>query len=106
MAYDFQVVKLFGQYQQTKLENTGLEVKLATSPIGASVPIGLGKLLASIARTTKGQTAVADVKRGTISIGHDYFLSKRTDLYAVIVSDKVSSLDRGNGFVLGMRHNF
>jgi predicted porin len=106
VAYDFQVVKLFGQYQKTKLENTGREVKLATSQIGVSVPIGVGKLLASAAHTTKEQTAVADLKRDTVSIGYDYFLSKRTDLYAVVVSDKVSSLERGTGFVLGMRHNF
>jgi predicted porin len=106
VAYDFQVVKLFGQYQRTKLENTGLEVKLATSQIGVSVPIGLGRLLASVAHTTKEQTAVADQKRDTVSVGYDYFLSKRTDLYALIVSDKVNTLDRGTGFVLGMRHNF
>ena len=106
VAYDFKLVKLFGQYQRTKLENTGLEVKLSTSQIGASVPIGLGKLLASFAHTTKDQTSLADVKRDTVSVGYDYFLSRRTDLYAVVVTDKVTSLDRGTGVALGIRHNF
>lgn len=106
IAYDFQVVKLFGQYQRTKLENTGLEVKLATSQLGASVPIGLGRLLLSVAHTTKDQTALADTRRNTVSAGYDYNLSKRTDLYAVVVTDKVTALDRGTGVALGIRHNF
>jgi predicted porin len=106
VAYDFQVVKLFGQYQWTKLENTGLEVKLDTAQVGASIPLGLGKLLVSYAHTTKDQTDIADVKRDTGAIGYDYFLSKRTDLYAVVLTDKVSALDRGTGVALGMRHNF
>ncbi|XAH24486.1 porin [Xylophilus sp. GW821-FHT01B05] len=105
-SYDLQFVKLFGQYQRTKLAAAGVDITLSTAQLGAAVPIGVGKLLASYGHTTKDQTALADVKRSTVSIGYDYALSKRTDLYAVLVTDKVTSLDRGNGVVLGVRHNF
>ena len=44
--------------------------------------------------------------RDTIAVGHDYFLSKRTDLYAVAQSDKVTLLRRGTGFAVGLRHRF
>jgi len=105
-SYDFGMVKLFAQGQRTELENPAVTIKLRTGQVGASAPIGLGRLLVSYARTDKTQTAVADIKRDTASIGYDYFLSKRTDLYAVVTSDKVTNLDRGNGIALGIRHNF
>ena len=106
VSYDYTAVKLYGQYQRTKLENTGLAVTLATAQLGASVPIGTGFLLVSGAHTTKDQTALADTKRDTWSLGYDHYLSKRTDLYAVVVSDKATALARGTGLALGIRHNF
>lgn len=105
-SYDLQAVKLFGQVQRTELENPATTIKLQTSQLGAAVPIGTGRVLASYAHTAKTQTAVADAKRDTLSIGYDHFLSKRTDLYAVLVSDKVDTLGRGTGLALGLRHSF
>ena len=105
-SYDFGVVKFFGLVQRAERENATVDINLQTSQLGASVPIGVGRVLASWAHTAKTQTAVADLKRDTASLGYDYFLSKRTDLYAVLVSDKVDKLDRGTGLALGMRHNF
>jgi len=105
-SYDLQFVKLYGQYQRTRLAATGVDITLATAQLGAAVPIGAGRLLASYAHTNKDQTAIADVKRATLSVGYDYALSKRTDVYAVFLTDKVTSLNRGNGAVLGVRHNF
>ncbi|QHI98473.1 porin [Xylophilus rhododendri] len=105
-AYDFQVAKLFAQYQRSKLEAPGVDITLGTAQVGVSVPIGAGKALASYAHTNKEQTALADVKRQTVSLGYDYALSKRTDLYAVLLTDKVSATARGNGLALGIRHNF
>lgn len=105
-SYDFGVVKLFGQAQRSELENAATTIKLQTSQIGVAAPIGTGRLLASVAHTVKTQTSVADLKRDTASLGYDYFLSKRTDVYAVLVSDKVDNLKRGNGVALGLRHNF
>lgn len=105
-SYDFGIVKLFAQGQREELENAAVAIKLKTGQVGAAVPIGLGRLLVSYARTDKTQTAIADLKRDTASVGYDYFLSKRTDLYAVVTSDKVTNLARGTGVALGIRHNF
>ena len=105
-AYDLGVVKFYAQGQREKLENATVGITLRTGQLGASVPIGLGRVLVSYARTDKTQTAAVDQKRDTASLGYDYFLSKRTDLYAVLTSDKVTSLNRGNGVALGIRHNF
>ena len=39
-------------------------------------------------------------------LGYDYDLSKRTDLYAVMLDDKVQSKARGSGMAVGIRHRF
>jgi len=105
-AYDFKVVKLFGQYQRSKLEAPGTDITLGTAQVGVSAPVGAGKALLSYAHTNKEQTATADVKRSTVSFGYDYALSKRTDVYAVLLTDKVTNAARGNGLAVGIRHNF
>jgi predicted porin len=63
-------------------------------------------VLAAYAQTDKEQTAAADQKRQTLTLGYDHDLSKRTDLYAAVVSDKVTALTRGTGFAVGIRHRF
>jgi len=49
---------------------------------------------------------VAPLKRDTESVGYDYFLSKRTDIYAVVIHDKVTNLGAGTGVAAGLRHRF
>jgi len=106
VSYDLTAVKLFGTYIRTKLNNPTTEITLATKLLGASVPVGSGRVLAAWARTDKTQTAVADQKRDTLSLGYDHNLSKRTDLYAVVLNDKVTGLSGGTGFAAGIRHRF
>lgn len=108
VSYDLKVVKLFGQLIRTAVENAAgtTEITWTTQQIGASAPIGNGRVLAAYAQTDKKQTAAADQKRQTLSLGYDHDLSKRTDLYAVVVSDKVTALTRGTGFAVGIRHRF
>jgi predicted porin len=105
-SYDLGVVKLFGQYIRTRLSNASTEITLATRQLSASVPISTGYLLAAFARTDKNQTLAADQKRETFSLGYDYFLSKRTDLYGVAMNDRVTALKSGTGYAVGMRHRF
>lgn len=100
-SYDLQVAKLFGQYGQTK-DDAGDE-KYKMFQLGASAPLGGGSLLASYGQQKREE---ADVKVKTFSFGYDYFLSKRTDLYAVYMYDKVTDLDSGNTFAVGIRHRF
>ena len=102
-AYDFGVVKPYLTYGQVKVDNTGDEGK--TLQVGASVPLGGGKVLASWART-KWEMAASDATRKTLTVGYDYNLSKRTDVYAMYMNDKITSYSSGNSFGVGIRHRF
>lgn len=103
-SYDFKVTKVFGTYVQTR--NDGTELRTHTYQIGASTPIGAGKLNASYAWTKNDQRVAADFRRATAAVGYSYFLSKRTDVYANYLYDKLSNAGTGNTFGVGMRHKF
>ena len=107
-AYDFQVVKVFASYQNTKDNSaTSKDMNDKTWSLGASVPLGAGSILFDYAQTRRSGSIVGtDLKRDTASIGYDYNMSKRTDLYAIYMSDKVSTFDRAGSVGLGIRHRF
>lgn len=100
-AYDFQVVKPYLSYGQTKADDTPGRAR--TIQIGASAPLGAGKLLASWAKT---DLSVVDLNRKTLTVGYDYNLSKRTDVYAMLMNDKITGQNTGNSLGLGIRHRF
>lgn len=92
--------------------------------LGASVPIGAGRLMAAWARRHTGDApapvpataAGGNVTRSLASLGYDHFLSKRTDLYAVAMHDRTTTRTlpapptlveaSGTSFALGVRHRF
>jgi predicted porin len=104
-SYDFKAAKLFATYGQTSHD---IDLDDKTLSLGVTVPSsGPGKFLAAWAQTRRSGAAIgADQKRNTASIGYDYDLSKRTDLYAIYMSDKITNLNRGNSFGVGIRHRF
>jgi predicted porin len=105
--YDFKLVKLMAQRSQTTFKNaTPIEIKLKTTALSATVPIGSGNFLVEYAQTDNSRTGAASLKRETLGIGYDHNLSKRTDLYAVALHDKVTRLATGTGLALGARHRF
>lgn len=106
LTYDFKVVKLFAKYGSTELEQPATTIELDTVSLGALAPAGKGRLMLEAARTKKDQTAAADQTRTTVSFGYGHDLSKRTDLFAVVMTDKLTDTDRGTGYTLGIRHNF
>lgn len=94
-AYDFAVVKAFASHGQAKAKTTQL---------GVSVPAGAtGKVLASWAQTKMTAT---DISRKTFTVGYDYFLSKRTDVYVMAMNDRITNQTKGNSFGVGIRHRF
>lgn len=106
-AYDFTAVKLFAQHSRTRLADLGArKIDLTTSQLGVSVPLGAGKAMLSWAHTGKEQSAAADLARSTVTLGYDYHLSRRTDVYAAWLHDKVSKLNAGNTYIVGLRHSF
>ncbi len=98
-AYDFNVVKPYLSYGQAKADNNPNTAK--TLQLGASAPLAGGKLLASWVKT-----AFANLDRKTLTVGYDYFLSKRTDVYAMVMNDRITSQPTGTSFGVGMRHRF
>lgn len=111
-AYDFGVIKPFLSYGQVKIDSfngTTDSAKGKTFQVGASVPTSdNGKVLASYVQTN--YTGALENKRKTFSIGYDHNLSKRTDVYAVFMRDKVDVVKTGdnNGrtIIAGIRHRF
>lgn len=99
-SYDFTVAKAFVTYGEQKSDRLVPEGK--TLSLGASVPIGAGKLMAATARTevTPGNT------RRTTTVGYDYFLSKSTDVYANVMRDSISTFSSGTSVGVGMRKRF
>jgi len=105
-SYDLSVVKLFGQYSQVKTKAT-VETKSTIYGIGASAPLGAGKLLAQYgnAKNDFGGTK-AEIISKTLTVGYDYNLSKSTDIYALVMNDKLTNLDAGNTIALGLKVKF
>lgn len=89
-TYDLYVVKLFGQYQYIRNNIAGGGVSENGGQLGVSVPLGNGSVLASYAYTKS--SGASNVNRKTWALGYDYPLSKRTDVYAAYMNDKVSTL--------------
>ena len=103
-AYDFILVKLFATYDQAK-HDTDLRDKTGT--LGVSIPTGgAGKILGAVAQTRRTSGAFDERRRPTYSVGYDYSLSKRTELYAFLLNDKVTSFENEQSLALGVRHRF
>ena len=100
-AYDFKMVKPYLTYGESKADNS--DVKAKTLQVGGSVPIGAGALVGSWAKT---KLSGADMSRKTLTVGYDYNLSKRTDVYAMVMNDKITTYNSGTSFGMGIRHRF
>jgi predicted porin len=99
-SYTLGDAKLFAQYGSGDNEATDNGWKI--TGLGTSVKFGAGSLLAQWGRLSPDTGA----DRTTFSLGYDYFLSKRTDLYAVYMSDKIDGLSSGTNYAVGIRHRF
>jgi predicted porin len=126
-SYDFKVVKVYahvGQILNDGTETAPLDVKYKIWDLSANVPIGVGSILVAYANRKTDDLAPAvaatafggNGKREVFTLGYDYFLSKRTDVYAVVMHDKTLTntlpaptrlLDASaTNFGVGVRHSF
>ena len=107
-TYNLTVAKLFGTYRISDNDTaTTSTMKDKTFSVGLSAPVGSGSVLLAYANTKRtGSLVGADLKRDTASVGYDYFLSKRTDVYTVVMSDKITAASRATSFGVGIRHRF
>ena len=92
--------RLFAQYGQVDNKSTGADYKI--TGLGANVGMGTGSILAQYSHVQ----ASAGGNRNTYTVGYDYFMSKRTDLYAAAMIDKQDGKSSGNGYSVGVRHRF
>ncbi|MBB1076487.1 porin [Rhodoferax sp. 4810] len=100
-SYDAGVVKAFVTSGKSYTASNSVDKK--TTSLGVSAPMGAGKLLAAVAYT---KDDIADKSRTTSTVGYDYTLSKRTDAYAMLMHDKITSYASGTSFGVGVRHRF
>jgi predicted porin len=100
-AYDFKLVKAFLTYGKAKSDTLVPSAK--TTSLGASVPVGVGSIMAGIARTT---VSPVETRRTTTTVGYDYPLSKSTDLYAMAMHDAITATSSGNSYGFGIRKRF
>jgi len=113
-SYDFGVVKLFGQYGEFANSGYATTLRIDTKlyQLGASVPVTkTSKVMLSYGESKEspvegGTTPVT--KHRITSLGYDLNLSKRTDVYAVVMVDKeqLAGWESGTSLVFGLRHAF
>jgi predicted porin len=105
-SFDAGIVKLFGQVGKIKTDATN-DVSTVNYNVGAKVPLGAGSLLAQYGNSKITTQNLATVTKSQIAtFGYDYFLSKRTDVYAVMMLEKLTAAKHGSTYALGVKHTF
>lgn len=105
VSYDFGVLKAFGQYTDIKDETNDNKDKLYQ--LGVSVPVtDKGSVLVSFGQKKDKTGAGVTTKDELFSLGYDYFLSKRTDVYGVFTNNRQSDKVSGQTFAVGIKHAF
>ena len=99
-SYDLGTAKLFAQLGT--VDNKTTDVSYDIAGLGVRVPVGAGAAIAQWSRIAPDTNA----NRNTISVGYVHSLSKRTDLYAVAMHDKIDGVGSGKSYSLGIRHKF
>jgi predicted porin len=104
MSYDLNYVKLYGQYQHIWNSISNGDVDIDTGQIGFSIPVGVGRILGSDAYSKS--SGHSSVYRNSWALSYDYPLSKRTDVYAAVLSDRASRMSSGTTVGGGLRTQF
>jgi predicted porin len=104
LAYDLKFVKLFSQYMYTYNAQQAGSWHVHTLQGGATVPLGAGKVMASVVYSRDG--GGVNQTRKSAAIGYDYPLSKRTDVYAAYLYDHFSKQSSGQTYGVGIRVKF
>ncbi len=116
-SYDFGVVKAFAQYTTIKTSlNTILsdtdavfyEIPSKTKiyQVGVSVPVtDKASVLASYGESKFSSNGDSGKDR-VLTIGYDYVLSKRTDVYGLAMNNGRTDTKSGQSFAVGIKHAF
>jgi predicted porin len=105
-SFDAGPVKLFAQYGKIKTD-ANKDVDTTNYNVGAKVPMGAGAVLVQYGNSKIGtEGVVGDTASKIASAGYDYFLSKRTDIYAVVMFEKYTGFAHGSNYAVGLKHTF
>jgi predicted porin len=108
-AYDFGFVRPMLAYSQSEVRGTAAVTRESTTfSVGATAPVGPGRLKAVFARQTRDRFTAANLERDLdkYALGYEYNFSKRTSLYVDVGSAKRDDLTRTTAVDLGVKHNF
>jgi predicted porin len=106
-AYAFPFGRISAGYLDTKRDYAAIvDDSVRTWHLGANIPVGAGSVLFQTAHSRQTLDTGAATTRTTTSVGYDYNLSKRTDLYAVVMNDRFTGNASGNSYGVGIRHRF
>jgi len=99
-TYDFGAVKLYGGYGTGQ---DAAEVSRKNIIVGFTAPVGAGQVIGSYNLQDQNGVRVEQL----VSVGYKYFLSKRTNVFAVIANDsKAPAGTNKSGYALGVFHSF
>ncbi len=104
-SYDFGAAKAFAQYTNVKGDASG-SAKDTIYQLGVSVPVNEKASVMASYGADKRTVASASVTDKVLSVGYDYVLSKRTDVYGVFVHNARTDLSSGQTLAVGIKHNF
>jgi len=105
-SYDLKFAKFFVQYGSIETKATR-EVETKTLNLSASVPLGNGAILAAYGSSESTTAGVAGKPESEmLTLGYNYKLSKRTDIYALYMSDKYTGKSSGTTLAAGVKHTF
>lgn len=105
-SYDFGVVKAFAQYTDVQTDATiddgPVDIENKIWQLGVSVPLSdKATVMASYGKFKEDNDSDK-----VFSLGYNYMLSKRTDVYGVFTNNQTTGVKSGQTFAVGVRHNF
>jgi predicted porin len=103
-SYELAAVKIYGQAGMVRT-NAAVRDKTSLYQLGAVAPVGLGFIIGSYGHSRAESLGTSQIRR-TVSVGYDYFLSKNTDIYAVMMNEQLTNLSSGNSIGAGLRLRF
>jgi predicted porin len=103
-SYNLDVAKLYLTLDHTTTELSGLRTTGVQG--GATIPVGSNFIQISWMSSFEHSAARGSFRRDTAGIAYHYPLSKRTDLYAAYLYDRLTTASAGNTFGVGIKTSF
>jgi len=107
-SYDFGVAKAFGQYTDIKDQDAtgGTKQTAKNYQLGVTVPLNDKAAVMASFGSQKFTQASGKTTDKIFTVGYDYTLSKRTDVYGAFSTNSQTSKESGQTAVVGIKHNF